>query len=548
MNLRPLTRHSPEPEARQRIADTAIIWAIKHLAERETVMSQSELLSHALRHGEGAISTEQLRLSLSRLVARNELVARAFHYRSSSDHKTKPRTGQAWAQELVQLRSIPIEKALEQVDQAIGVGRLTPIEPLFATQTALRSERDVVSMMNAGRDKVASVLARDQLQAELTASPLTPGQRSAIELMLSGQDQVVGVQELAGTGKSFALQETKALLEARGYRMIALAPYGSQVANLRQDGIEANTVASMTTATETKRLDNKLGEKTVVVIDEAGVIPVREMQKLLHRLQPSGARIVLLGDTGQTKAVEAGRAFALLQGQGMKTALMGDIQRQKSDTLKQAVELAAVGKASASLKVLEDHVVQIDDRITKWDDGTEKRDSSPRYEAIAREYVNLSDTAQANTIIVTGTNHSRQALNQRVHELRGLNGKGRPYRLLTRHDTTRAERRCAKYYTVGDIVQPERDYKNGMKRGQLYEVVECNRATDRLIVLPLRPNPGQEARPIEVIPKTMSTLSVYHQHTAEVSVGIWFGLPATMPSSTWPMGNATKYSVLRRTR
>jgi ATP-dependent exoDNAse (exonuclease V) alpha subunit len=360
--------------------------------------------------------------------------------------------------------------------------------------------------------------------------------------MLSGQDQVVGVQGLAGTGKSFALQETKALLEARGYRMIALAPYGSQVANLRQDGIEANTVASMTTATETKRLDNKLGEKTVVVIDEAGVIPVREMQKLLHRLQPSGARIVLLGDTGQTKAVEAGRAFALLQEQGMKTALMGDIQRQKSDTLKQAVELAAVGKASASLKVLEDHVVQIDDRITKWDDGTEKRDSSPRYEAIAREYVNLSNTAQANTLIVTGTNHSRQALNQRVHELRGLNGKGRPYRLLTRHDTTRAERRCAKYYTVGDIVQPERDYKNGMKRGQLYEVVECNRTTDRLIVLPLRPDPGKEAQPIEVIPKTMSTLSVYHQHTAEVSVGDM--VRVTRNNAELDLANGERYEVL----
>lgn len=541
-DLASLNRHSPEPEARQRIADTAMIWAIKHLSERETVMSQSALLSHALLHGEGAVSAEQLRQSLNRLVEQNKLVARAFHYRSSSDHEAKPRTRQAWAQELVQLRGIAIEQALQQVDQAIDVGRLTPTEPLFATQTALRSERDIVSMMHAGRGKVAPVLARDHLHAELTDTTLTPGQRSAIELMLSGQDQVVGVQGLAGTGKSYALQETKALLEARGYRMIALAPYGAQVANLRQDGIEANTVASMTTATETERLDSKLGEKTVVVIDEAGVIPVREMQKLLHRLQPSGARIVLLGDTGQTKAVEAGRAFALLQEQGMKTALMGDIQRQKSDTLKQAVELAAVGKASASLKVLEDHVVQIDDRITKMDDGTQIRDSSPRYEAIAREYVNLSDSAQANTLIVTGTNLSRQALNRRVHELKGLSGKGRQYRLLSRHDTTRAERRCVKYYTVGDIVQPERDYKNGMKRGQLYEVVECNRSTDRLIVLPLRPDPGQEAQPIEVIPKTMSTLSVYHQHTAEVSVGDM--VRVTRNNAELDLANGERYEVL----
>lgn len=132
-------------------------------------------------------------------------------------------------------------------------------------------------------------------------------------------------QGLAGTGKSYALQQTQKMLNERGYKMIALAPYGTQVNNLREDGIEANTVASQLTATETERFQSKLGEKTVAVIDEAGVISVRQMEQLLRRLQPSGSRVVLLGDTAQTKAVEAGRAFALLQEQGMETALMGDI-------------------------------------------------------------------------------------------------------------------------------------------------------------------------------------------------------------------------------
>src|SRR5699024_1105443 len=101
--------------------------------------------------------------------------------------------------------------------------------------------------------------------------------------------------------RSYALQQTQKLLNERGYKMIALAPYGTQVNNLREDGIEANTVASQLTATETERLQSKLGEKTVVVIDEAGVIPVRQMEQLLRRWQPSGSRVVLLGDTAQTK-------------------------------------------------------------------------------------------------------------------------------------------------------------------------------------------------------------------------------------------------------
>src|SRR5690606_40348350 len=83
------------------------------------------------------------------------------------------------------------------------------------------------------------------------------------------------------------------------------------------------------------------------------VVPVRKMDKLLALIQPTGAKVVLLGDTAQTKAIEAGRAFAMLQEQGMKTVLMGDIQRQRSARLRQAVELAATGQASQSLPFLD---------------------------------------------------------------------------------------------------------------------------------------------------------------------------------------------------
>jgi len=59
-------------------------------------------------------------------------------------------------------------------------------------------------------------------------------------------------------------------------------------------------------------------------------------------------------------------------------------------------------------------------------------------------------------LIVTGTNASRKAINDLVRKYRGLKGQGYKHTLLTRHDTTRMQRRHAKYYTVGDVVQPER--------------------------------------------------------------------------------------------
>ena len=334
--------------------------------------------------------------------------------------------------------------------------------------------------------------------------------------MLADTNQIVGIQGVAGTGKSFALQSAQRLLQQRGYSMIALAPYGNQVGNLRADGIPANTVASFLTARDKRRFTENMGPKTVVVIDEAGVIPVRQMNQLLARITATGARVVTLGDTAQTQAVEAGRAFSLLQEQGMKTVVMGDIQRQKSARLRHAVELASTGQASKSLPLL-DRIACVEDSFVVGENGTKVRDCSRRYEAIAREYIALGEVEQDKTLIVTGTNASRAAINTLIHRYRGLEGKGHVHRLLARHDSTQAERACAKYYTVGDIIQPERNYKCGLEQGVLYRVVECKRRFDELTVMPLRAGP--DATPITFKPKMARQLSVYNCHKAELSAG-----------------------------
>jgi ATP-dependent exoDNAse (exonuclease V) alpha subunit len=206
----------------------------------------------------------------------------------------------------------------------------------------------------------------------------------------------------------------------------------------------------------------------------------------------------------------------MLQEHGMKTVLMGDIQRQRSERLRQAVQLAASGQASRSLPLL-DRVLTIPDQFSVDEHGQKTRDSSARYEAIAQAYVGLPADQQTSTIVVTGTNASRQAINARIHALRGLEGKGQRCQLLARHDTTRAERSVARYYTVGDIVVPERDYQCGLKRGELYQVTSIPRH-DRITVQVIDPATSKP-EPIEIIPRTMVKLSVYHLNESELSVG-----------------------------
>jgi ATP-dependent exoDNAse (exonuclease V) alpha subunit len=362
----------------------------------------------------------------------------------------------------------------------------------------------------------------EQLQEAIKDKGLTAGQRDAVELILNHPNQITGIQGMAGTGKSYALQTAKELLKRQGMTMVALAPYGSQVNNLRDDGIAAKTVSAFLNARDKGRAKHDMGPNTVVVIDEAGVIPVRQMDKLLAQVQATGAKIVTLGDTAQTKAVEAGRGFALLQEQGMTTVVMSDIQRQQNARLREAVTLAATGRASESLKLLDD-VVCIPDTIITDEHGAQARNGKDRYDVIAGEYANLTQYEQTKTLIVTGTNASRQAINDRVHELLGLKGQGNVFPLLTRHDTTRAERSCAKYFTIGDIIQPERDYQCGLQRGQLYLVTQRHEQADRITVVPYEKQEAgkQVAEAIDIKLRSMSKLSVYQEHRSELSPGDW---------------------------
>ncbi|TEA70175.1 MobF family relaxase [Allopusillimonas ginsengisoli] len=497
------------------VAQASLNWAIQHLAERESVMPLAGLLQNAVRHAGGYTDITAIQAAIQSRVDSGALIREAPHYRSTQDRTALPMTRDGWATEVIRLRGLTQGNARQLVDQAIAKGRLLMESPRYATQKAYEAESRILAAEQTGRSAWQTTIADTSAKSSLDTR-LTPGQREAVMLIATGSDQIAGIQGLAGTGKSFALQNAQAILQQQGHTMTALAPYGNMVRNLRKDYIPANTIASVLAATDKRPFINTLGPKTVVVIDEAGVVPVRQMDKLLALIQPTGAKVVLLGDTAQNKAIEAGRAFAMLQENGMKTVLMADIQRQRSERLRQAVQLAAEGQARRSLPLL-DQVLTIPDQFTADEHGHKRRDSSARYEAIAQAYVQLPAADQAGTIVVTGTNASREAINARIHTLLGLKDKGHQCQLLARHDTTRAERSVARYYTVGDIVVPERDYQCGLKRGELYRVTGSTHH-DRISVEPIQPGPSP-TQPVEIIPKTMSKLSVYHLNRAELSVG-----------------------------
>src|SRR5690554_4588259 len=73
----------------------------------------------------------------------------------------------------------------------------------------------------------------------------------------------------------------------------------------------------------------------------------------------------------------------------------------------------------------------------------------------------------------------------------------------------------------------------------LYQVVKRDLQNDRLIVKSM----SDTTRTIEIIPKMMSALSVYHQHEAELSVGDT--VRVTRNNAELDLANGDRYDVLR---
>jgi ATP-dependent exoDNAse (exonuclease V) alpha subunit len=217
--------------------------------------------------------------------------------------------------------------------------------------------------------------------------------------------------------------------------------------------IASETVASFITR------GPKLESRTLLVLDEAGMVGSRDMRTILTAVEQSGARIVLVGDTNQLKAVAAGAPFEQLQRGGMITARLEEIVRQKTSTLRDAVRLAAGGETSAAVQHLGGVTAEIDTATARW-------------AAIARQYNMLSPEQRAQTLIVSGTNKAREEINNAVRTRLGLAGNGHIVSKLQPRDLTQAQRRTTTSYVVGDVVEALRNYKSiGLRRGDQATVV-----------------------------------------------------------------------------
>lgn len=511
---------------RARLAKECVDWAIRHFSEREAVMTEQNLIEKALEHSmRTGVEYWGIVNALQDAVKRGHLIKGAPVYRRDEPGNRDPSVlnREGWVKKMIR-EGATREEAARNVRRAIATGSLVLEGIRYTTQAAREREKRILQIEHEGRNMMESILSREAATAAMAGKGLTPGQLAAAQLILTSKNRVVGVQGLAGVGKSYMLNHVKAAMEEAGYTVKSVAPYSTQVEQLREMKMESVTVASLLSARQNRFT---LDAKTVLIIDEAAVVPTRQMEKILQRVEKAGARVVLLGDKDQTKAIEAGRPMHQLQDAQMETALMGDIQRQTNPVLRKAVEIAAPGHAAAALHLL----------YKKLDAVKEIPNELKRYDTIAKEYAALSPDERDETLIITGTNKSRRLINKMVHQELGLAGKGFEFMLLTRVDTTQAQRRSARYFKVGNIIQPERNYQLGLKQDRQYRVIEVDAVKNRLVVADIA-----TTKTVTFNPARATKISVYDPAKVELSVGDKVRVTRNDPKLD--LRNGDRYEVL----
>jgi ATP-dependent exoDNAse (exonuclease V) alpha subunit len=414
-----------EPSAKQEVSRAALKFSEERNFEREAVSDERTLLRDALKRSMGESRLGEVKDELAKRIDNGGLI------------EVERNTGKP--------------------------GRV------FTTSEMLAYERDTIEIMRAGQGKhmpLGNVRTCQEIEQE--HAHLSQAQRRAVEQVLGSRDKVMALEGLAGAGKTTSLAAIRDAAERVGYKLEGFAPTSRAAQKLAEAGIQSSTLQRHLARSQ----DTCDGRIQLYVLDESSLAGTKQMNQFLHRLQRED-RVLLVGDTRQHQAVEAGTPYQQLQEAGIQTTRLEEIVRQKDPKLKEVVRQLARGDVRGAIEELDaqGRVHQILER-------------GERLAEIAREYAKKPE----GTLVVSPDNQSRKEINEVIHRAMQRAGQinQREHRIRTlmpRQEITSADRQWAAQYETGDVVRYTRGSKaHGIKAGEYARLERVDEKNNRVTV------------------------------------------------------------------
>ena len=230
-----------------------------------------------------------------------------------------------------------------------------------------------------------------------------------------------------------------------------------------------------------------------------------QMQALMRIAETLGiGRLVLVGDTAQLRAVDAGGPFRLLQRAGMAVAVMDEILRQRTPELKAAVDAAVDREPALAVERLGDDVHEVD--------------AGALGETAARIWLGLDEAARRETVLLAPTHELRERINATLREALAeegvLHGRTLTIERLVSRGMTRAQKGDIRNWVEGDEAVFLHDIWGGKARaGECFAVAGIEDGRVRL--------EHADGRRLAIRPdgRVRYQVEVYETRTIEIRAG-----------------------------
>lgn len=354
-------------------------------------------------------------------------------------------------------------------------------------------------------------------------------QGEAVHHILVSNDKYIAVDGLAGTGKTTMMERLKRIADEQGIKIKGVCFTGKAADGLQADsGIESTTIHSFLNKLEGKkppepertraenlaragkevaadvflagdlraeakkalhRQDMELAYKQeaekqggikqewdfsnvqkcqgreIWAVDEAGLVDMHLMNWLQKAAEATGAQVLLLGDPDQLPPVGAGEPMRMMEENGMATANLTNIFRQRDEELLKAVRESVQGDHLKTFEALE-----------KKGDYKEVADKAERMKDIKAEMTAAPVNEYGKNLLLVSTNADRKAYNKAIraeYVERGELEKGKSYK-ITVHDGEKDKQENRNFAEKDRIIFTANDKRLGVMNGTMATIERIN--------------------------------------------------------------------------
>lgn len=395
---------------------------------------------------------------------------------------------------LVGRGGVQVEALRGLVVARIQSGELLRVEGEVASRETLLAENEFVRWAETQRHCYGALGAAPKIDG------LSRDQSRAVSEILASPSRIVVLQGDAGTGKTTCLRAVVAGIERAGGRVFGCAPSAGAADVLRRELTpDANTLQQLLVNQSLQLVTHG----RVLIVDEAGLISVRQMRDLCRLAYVNDNRLLLVGDTKQHTSVEAGDALRCLQEYAhVPVANLREIRRQRDPGYRAAVRQLAARDAFGAFNT-----------FARLGSVREVRDDRKLFQEAADDYVRTIAAGKSCLAIspVWKEIHTfTDEVRARLKATSRLATAERPYATVFSLQWTREQCRRVQDYESGDTLTFHRASKGFAKN----ETVQVVRREERLLLVQ-----GDDGRERSLDPRRVAGFDVGVIREIAVAVG-----------------------------